>query len=352
MASLSDPKILKYDTGNSMRFLESFPEDCRFAFEEAVKIFNGKKLDKQYKKYAIFGMGGSGISANIIQGMFPDIEIRVFKDYNLPKYIDHEYFCIAISYSGNTEETTFLLEETKKRNLKYIAIASDGVIGNLQVTEGCHIIKVPAKIVPRFSISHMFFSLLGFFHATGFHDFDNDMKEAFSVLEDFKKDIIFSNDKHNPAKEIAFSLNGDIPVVYGFGPFSAVAMRAKEQFNENSKVPSFYEIMPNADHNAIEGWLMKKLSGRIAVIIIRDKESESMEMNARLDLTRDAIKKAASSVIELRPVGKSLLAKIFSLIYLIDYVSFYLGLLNGIDPASIDNIEELKKSLKERYSKK
>ncbi len=345
MSSLDNEKTLRLDKLNSMHFLETFPENCKFAFEQTIKILKDRKLKKEYKKFVIFGMGSSGIGASIIQGLFEDMEIIVIKDYDLPKYINEEYFCIAVSYSGNTEEAVSLLKQVKERKLEYMAIASGG---KLEETEKKHpfFIGVPKDAVPRFTLSFTFFSLLGFFHAMKIANVEKEANETFSILEDFRKKIEFSNKKNNPAKDIAEDIKGEIPVIYGFGPFKPVAKRAKEQFNENSKVPAFYEVIPQADHNAIMGWVSRKLNKYVAAIVIRDEDAESEEMRKRLDFTVSIMKKTASSIVELRPLGKSILAKVISLIYILDYVSFYLGLLNNIDPSYMDEIEDLKRVLR------
>ncbi len=345
MSSLNNEKILRLDKLNSMHFLETFPENCKFAFEQTLKIMKDQKLDKDYKRFVIFGMGSSGIGASIIQGLFGDMDIKVIKDYHLPKYVNEEYFCIAVSYSGNTEEAISLLKQVKERKLKYLAIASGGKIEESEKNNP-FFIEVPKDAVPRFTLSYTFFSLLGFFQSMKISDMEKYAYETFEVLEEFRKKIIFSNNENNPAKDIAEDIKDEIPVIYSFGPFKPVATRAKEQFNENSKVPSFSEEMPQADHNAILGWVSKKLNKHIAAIIIRDKETESEEMTKRLDLTVNVMKKTASSVVELYPLGKSVLAKVLSLIYILDYVSFYLGLLNDIDPSYMSEIEDLKNVLR------
>ena len=48
-------------------------------------------------------------------------------------------------------------------------------------------------------------------------------------------------------------------------------------------------------------------------------------------------------IIEVETRGSGRLARIFSLVYMGDYISTYLGLLNGLDPSSNLSIDELKK---------
>ncbi|NOX71988.1 MAG: bifunctional phosphoglucose/phosphomannose isomerase [Candidatus Micrarchaeota archaeon] len=350
MSSLNNERALKSDKSNSMKYLESFPENCRFSFEQSLRNFDEKKLSKKYERFAFLGMGGSGVIGDIISDLFFDADITVFKDYKLPKYIGKDHFCIAISYSGNTEECLSLIKQAKERGLEYLTVFSDGKLSKFPIADGSFTLRVPPDLIPRFSLDHMLFSVLGFLHAMDVFDIKTSAEEAFKVLEGIKAQIVFSNNENNPSKEIAKNLKGKIPIIYAFGPYESVARRAKTQFNENSKVPSFYEIMPEADHNGIVGWASKKLGKNMAVIVIRDNKEETPEMTKRLDYTIGIIKNSASRVIELRPVGKTLLARMVSLIYILDYISFYLGLLYGVDPADTTMIENLKNYLRDKES--
>ena len=324
-------------------FLESFPENCRFAFEQAVKIFSAENPKIEQEKFAFFGMGGSGIVGSIVKDLFPDRDIHVFKDHDLPAYVGKDFFCVAVSYSGNTEECISLLKEAKKRNLPHLSVFSGGKLSRMK-GENSFSIKVPSGLLPRFSLDHMLFSVLGFFEAAGIEKIEKDAKEAFRVLENLKETL--SSKEKNPALDIASSIREKIPVIYGFGPYGSAAFRAKTQFNENAKVPAFTEMMPEADHNGIMGWLSKKMNRHIAAIVIRDEAEETKEMKKRMEYTTGIMKKTAASVIEIRPVGKSNLAKIMSVIYMLDYVSYYAALLEGADPADTSVIEGLKKEIR------
>lgn len=345
MVSLSNEKIKSLDKSGSMKYLETFPEDCKFAFELTLKNFKDKKMKKDFEKFVSFGMGGSGISCDILKFLLSDIDIHVYKNYDLPDFIDDEFFAIAISYSGNTEETINTLKEAKKRGIDYLSVFSGGELSEIKPEEGSFIARVPSNILPRLTLSHMFFSILGFFQSMEITDKENDVKETIQVLSELKEKLIFKNNDKNPAKEIAEGLKGRIPIIHSYSPYTAVSLRSKEAFNENSKNPAFNENIPNICHNSILGWQSKKLNKNLAFIVIRDEKIENDKMKIRMDATIETMKKTSARVIEIRPIGRSLLAKMFSLIYILDYVSFYLGFLNGVDPADTDAIEEFKKKL-------
>ncbi len=62
-------------------------------------------------------------------------------------------------------------------------------------------------------------------------------------------------------------------------------------------------------------------------------------------ITASILKKERFKVIEIESSGKSRLERMLYLIYIGDFVSFYLALLNGIDPTPVDRITYLKKQL-------
>jgi glucose/mannose-6-phosphate isomerase len=153
--------------------------------------------------------------------------------------------------------------------------------------------------------------------------------------------------KDNPAKRIALKIMDTIPVVQGFGMYAPIAYRAKTQFNENAKIPSFSEIFPELNHNSLLGWQDGSLGGNFSVIIIRD-EKESEQMKRRIDFTKKTIKKSARNVIEIWSAYPYALSRVLSTMYVLDFVSVYLAFLRGKDPGEDTLLTTLKTILKSK----
>ncbi len=114
---------------------------------------------------------------------------------------------------------------------------------------------------------------------------------------------------------------------------------------ENAKVLAFGHVLPEMNHNELVGWkVLRRIMQDMVVIFLRDK-GDNPRVNLRAGITRDIVNHYAASVIEVESEGKSLLARMFSLIYLGDWVSFYLAILNGIDPTPVKVIDYLKGEL-------
>ena len=68
-------------------------------------------------------------------------------------------------------------------------------------------------------------------------------------------------------------------------------------------------------------------------------------MAYRIEITDDLIRPYAGEVLNIYSEGKTTLARLFSQIYLGDWVSFYLAILNKVDPTPVRPIEYLKSEL-------
>lgn len=149
----------------------------------------------------------------------------------------------------------------------------------------------------------------------------------------------------NYAKRLALELKDKYVIVYAANRcIDSVVTRWRGQLAENSKALSSSHVLPEMNHNEIVGWVFpKKLLKDFVVVILRDK-GEHPRVARRIEITKTIIKKK-SNMFEVRSKGNGLLSRIFYLIYFGDFVSFYLALLNGVDPTPVDTVTYLKRQL-------
>ncbi|MCD6591219.1 MAG: bifunctional phosphoglucose/phosphomannose isomerase [Candidatus Aenigmarchaeota archaeon] len=335
----------KLDKFHVIDAIESFPEQCEEAIEMARQNSKNIKLKKP-KSVAVCGMGGSGIAGDILAGLFPDRDIRVFKDYVLPNYVGKDYLVFIVSYSGNTEETISMFQQALKRRCKIIAISSGGEIERMAVENRIRHIKIPEGLPPRFAFAYLFFPLIVILAKLKFINKQN-LDRIVKHLKETRDEITTSiPTKNNPAKRIALKLFGSVPIIQGFGKYSAVAYRAKSQFNENSKLPAFHEIYPEMNHNSILGWEhAESLTKSFGVVVLRD-EHESEKIRKRIEFTKKVLKKSARCVVEIWSTYPLDISRVLSTMYVLDFVSVYLGLLRGEDPGENSLLTQLKNILK------
>jgi glucose/mannose-6-phosphate isomerase len=177
-------------------------------------------------------------------------------------------------------------------------------------------------------------------------------REAAALLRQRRRELgTAAAEASNPAKQLARAVAGQPLFVYtAAGPLAAVAVRWRQQLNENAKVLAHSAVVPEHNHNEIVGWqVASKVTRAISVLVLRDG-GDSAEATARLDLAAEYAARQGAAVHEIRSQGESLLARLASLVQFGDFLSLYLALLGGADPSDIASIDEFKRRLAERAS--
>ncbi len=338
----------KYDKKDMAYLLADFPDQCSRAIEIALQssLPSYKKIDK----ILVCGMGGSGIGGEILKSVIePELRIPLVinKNYSLPEFVDSKTLVSSVSYSGNTEETLSAYREAAKKKAKMIAITTGGRLGRLAKRDGVPVVSIPSGLPPRASLGYLFFSLLISLERLGLvKSKKRECQETLRLLKDLKRKFSLSSKVgSNQAKRIALKLHKNLPLIYTSPILSPVGLRWKGQLSENSKVLAFSNTFPELSHNEIVGWkCLPEILKRCYLIILRDRY-DSPRIKKRIEITSKIIRRKAHGLDFLYSQGKSLLARLFSLIYLGDWVSYYLAILNRIDPTPVEAIDYFKKEL-------
>ena len=350
MVNLDDLLIYRrFDTSGMLNHLHEFPEQCQRAWEKAWSF----ELPQEYAtidKVVILGMGGSAIGGEIVHGLAwaeSKVPIWVHRDYNLPSLVDEDTLVIASSYSGNTEETLSAFTESLQTPAKKLVLTTGGRLGELAEKEGIPVFTIDYQAPPRAAFPYSFVPLLGILQKIGLlGDKSASLPQALPVLKKLSKDFVETTPlASNPAKQLATRLWGQIIVIYGAGILSPVARRWKTQFNENSKTWAFVEFFPELNHNAVVGYeLSSPLKKRMFVVLLH---SASLHPRIRLgyEATAKLLVKSGISHEFVEAVGENHLAQVMSLVLFGDYVSFYLAMLNRVDPTPVDYIDFVKRYL-------
>ena len=317
------------DSQNLLQVIKDFPNQCR----EALSLPKGISASGDINNIVITGMGVSAVGGDFLKIYLSDTNIPVYvnRDYKLPKFVNEKSLVFAVSYSGNTEETLSALNDAKERNAQIIGITSGG-----KLAEECEkVIKIPSGLQPRAALGYTFFPILGILHNSDIVRVKND--ELNEMLE-----ILKQTDKFNDTgEELSKKLKEKIPVIYASDALGAIAFRWKTQINENAKMPAFYNVFSEMNHNEIAAY--KGMDHKFAAVIIRDK-FDNDRIKKRMDICKEIMGEYVE-VEEVETQGESLLARMFSAIYLGDFVSYYMALSNRVDPSPVEIIEGMKKKL-------
>jgi len=338
-----------------IELLEEFPQKMRDALRLGEKFsLSVPDYKRNFKNIVVLGMGGSAIGGDLLSNYLADelpIPIVVVRGYDIPKFVDENSLVFAVSYSGNTEETISALKKCLDAKARVIALTSGGQFAVLSQENNFPVIKVPAGIQPRAAISYLFFPILKALERLGLiKEKGSEIEETFNILQELSKEYgAKSPIKNNFAKNVALSLYQHLPLVYGSeGLLEAVAMRWKTQINENSKWPCFWNVFPELDHNEIVGYeIENNINRQVKIIYLQNKEG-LLRVEQRREITRKIIEDKVAEFIFCPTKGKGKMARMFSLIFLGDLVSYYLAILNQVDPSPVACIEDLKKELAKR----
>ncbi len=325
---------------------------------EAAK--NAKKIKLDYstpKNIIISGMGGSAIGGELLKDFTRStakIPVEINREYKLPSYADKKSLVILASYSGNTEETLGSFLDALKRKCMIFCISSGGTL--IEYAEKLNVphLEVQGGMPPRAALPYMLVPLLYCAEKLNLApSFSKDLSQTTAHLEKISKE----NDPNkvagkNFSKTLALRLNESMPVIYGFGIFRGVALRWKQQFNENAKIPAKWEYFSELNHNETMGWENpKELSKCYAIILIRDK-AEPTEIRSRIETTKTLMQPPITKILEVWSRGKSDLLKILSTILVGDFTSIYLAFLRNVDPTPVNTVETMKQRIERNGVKK
>ncbi len=352
MINLDDKQQIKnIDSHNMLSILYHLPDQI----EETKKIIENVDLPKIFRvdNILICGMGGSAISGDILQSYLRrklSIPMEVNRSYDLPKWVNKYTLVFSQSYSGDTEETLLAFKQAYEKHCQIIAVSSGGRLEEYCSNRGIPHIRIPSGYPPRAAIGYLLFSMLFALKKIGIFQYNIELDETIALLrevrEEFNENV--SIDK-NIAKQLAIKIHGNIPQIYSLDIYEPIAKRWMNQFSENSKLISRYNVLPEATHNDIVAWSFdEKISKNFSCIFLRDSIEENNSMRLRIDFMKKILSSMVSNIEEVHPRGKKFLAKMMYLLYLGDYISCYLAFLRNVDPTPIDAITELKEILSKK----
>jgi len=343
--------ILMNDPGKMVDLLVGFPEQLsngrKLAFDADLSMIKPAKIGN----IVICGMGGSAIGGDLFRAYAIDtirLPISVVRDYLLPAFVGKDSLVIASSYSGNTEETLDSFGEALKRGAQTIIITTGGKLAEIAKKRNIPLITLPGGLPPRAALGYSFTPILTIAERLGFIDnCTNEIDETIAILKDgvnkFGTDIPISD---NPAKSLAEKIHGKLPIIYSDDwHFNAVAVRIRGQINENAKQLAYSAVLPENNHNELVGWKVLGGLGASLIAVFLADIGVNKRVKFRMKYLEDVQKKLGVETIKIESSGDGLLARMFSLIQLGDWVSYYLAILNKEDPIPVRIIDDLKNSL-------
>jgi len=337
------------DPQGFLRSVEEFPSQIEVAIDAASKI--DPPSSEGLSSIAVLGMGGSGISGNVLEmvvGPQSTLVTKTLKGYDLPPWVNGSTLVFAASYSGNTEETLATFDQALAVGARVVVVSTGGTITEKAKALGLPVVAIPPGLQPRAALGYLSVPLLVVCERMGLADVSSQIEEALGTAVRRAREYGAGNlEASNPAKQIARGLLGKLPVIYGSeGIAEVAAYRWKCQLNECAKVPAYHHSFPELNHNEVVGWdRLEDLTKESMSLVILRHRKEHERVAKRAQVTIPLIEKHLSSVHEVWAEGESDLARLVDLCYLGDFVATYLAFLQDVDPAPVHVIEDLKRQL-------
>jgi glucose/mannose-6-phosphate isomerase len=289
----------------------------------------------------VCGMGGSAIGGDLAAAALSDMLTKPFevcRGYELPSWAPAGSAVLCSSYSGDTEETLACYAAAEALGAQRLVATTGGELADAARRDGVPVIGLPAGLQPRAAVGYMFCvsAELAALALAG-PRIHTEVDAAAAHLTERREAL------ESKAAELAAEIGDATAVVYGSDLTAPVAYRWKTEINENAKLPAFSNVLPEADHNELEGWSGAP-EGAFAAIFLEDRDQHPRERR-RFELTAKAIDSRAAAVIRLETEGETRTERLLDAVMLGDFLSVELARARGVDPMPVESIERFKSEL-------
>jgi glucose/mannose-6-phosphate isomerase len=312
--------------------------------QEAIKIGENAKITPAkapLQNVVITGLGGSGIGGSLISEIVSKtatIPILVNKDYFLPGFVNENSLVIVSTYSGNTEETLSCFEQAIARKAKIVVITSGGKALEMAKQNGADWVVIPGGNPPRSCLGYSSIQLFYILHKLQIipAGFAEELQKSIALLDTEEENI------KELAGTIAKQLIDKMPVIYSDASMEAVAIRFRQQINENAKMLCWHHVLPEMNHNELVGWTEKHQD--IFVIFIRNT-SDFFRTQKRMEICKEILQQYTPHSIDIWSKGDSAIENAYYHIHLGDWISVLIAEIKNIDVSEIKVIDFLKNAL-------
>jgi glucose/mannose-6-phosphate isomerase len=355
--NLDEQKIYKkLDTGRVAKSIEMIPAQMKQVLNEAHLV----KVPREYNRVTqvvVNGMGGSNIGIGLVRSALSDqikLPITITPGYQVPASVDKNTLYLLSSYSGNTEEVLSVYAEVKKRGAKILAICE---LGNNQLARLMMKNNIAGYMFkpecnpsgqPRLGLGYSVLGATMLMAKAGLFSIkENELENIVAKLELSDQTLRPGVPiKRNKVKRLALELYGKIPVIVAAEFLTGNLNILRNQFNETSKNFASFLELPDLNHYALESLTNPKSNKNNLVFLFFNSLLYHPRVERRADLTKQVVKKNKIKFIEHRLYGTSKLEQALGMMQFGCWLTYYLAMLNNVNPVKIPWVEWFKKELK------
>lgn len=306
-------------------------------FEEGAKSAQGVNVKGNFDRVIFCGMGGSAIPGEIISMLWlEDLNCYINREYDLPYWVNDKCLVICTSWSGTTEETISSFQAAIEKKIPAVAITKGGALAKLAQDNDLPLVILPEdNTPPRFGVGYMLAALLTLLGNSAI------IKHSLLASLEFRRSVPDGQEFSPSSPVFSSRIKNRIPLIYSSYQWRYLARFWKIHFNEDCKIHSFSNYLPEAAHNEIAGFNQMKSS--CFPIILTDPD-ENMSDVAKLQKFASFLENKNIDHEVVNISGQSRLVKILNNYNLAISTSLELAKSMGVDPFDTSTIEEFKKS--------
>ncbi|WP_141581141.1 SIS domain-containing protein [Actinomadura sp. WMMA1423] len=358
------------DPGGMLRQVASSAAQVREARRAAAEAGLAELAeDGRPRGIVVAGTGSSAVPGDVLAavcGPGSAVPISTVRGYRLPGWVGAADLVVAVSPSGAAEDTLEVAAEAARRGCRLLVVGdAASPLAELAARSRGVVVPVRPAGPARSSLWALTIPLLLAARTLRLADVpDTVLESTAELLEDVAHRCRPSSEPFvNPAKRLALDLAGDVPLVWGSSaPSAAAAYRMCCQLGENAKYPAVFGEVPETGRNQVavfDGFFARAGSQAgpadpddffrdrvdepehgLHLVLMRDVE-EHPRVRRRCEASAALARDRGVAVTEIRAEGAHPLERIASLIALADYVTVYLAIALGVDPASEPAVQEL-----------
>lgn len=338
MLSLDNQNFIQsVDRENLAKIISQSSQNGLKILSRARKSILIPKNWPKFGKVVVSGMGGSGIVGELAKMLIsPSFPFLIVKNNKIGLSLDKNTLSIIVSFSGNTKETLSCFKESLKKKAHIFVISSGGEIIKIAKSKRIPYFQINHPGPPRTALINLLIPMLVLLeklHLASLKGLSSSLKKLKELNQYFEPKV---PTEKNISKHLAYTIFKHLPIITALSQEKALGWRWATQFQENSKNFAFTAELPEIFHNLVEAKFPELIEGDVFFIILGSKKHNHITKFAKFLSQR---KICFTTIIGQ---GKTCLERIWYLILLGDWTSYYLAILNNTPPAPTNQISQLK----------
>ncbi|GIV25068.1 MAG: phosphate starvation-inducible protein PsiE [Bacteroidia bacterium] len=325
-------------------WIRSLPSDWQAGMEAPAIPFSGGP----WKAIVTVGMGGSAFGSEVVRAWaqaYLPVPWLVVRDYRLPPWVGKDTLVLAASYSGNTEETLEATEAALQRGATVVGLASGGLLKAWgEAGKLAAFVELPPGRAPRAAVPFSITAQLRLLEGAGLVP-STWREESQALLK-----LLLSKDHPpiGPLKAYAQEWHTRLLVLYAPPEYEPIALRGRQQIQENAKHLAWHHTFPEMNHNEIVGWQHPAPLGEKVAFWLLSGSHTHPRNRLRLEFMQNLLTEYGLPYWHLAPPPAPFLAELMWLFHAVDIFSVYLAEKHEIDPTPVPVIDRLKTYLAQK----